>query len=367
MTERQAAIAFNLTECVGSCRAEALKAAAGSLAAAWERFPHKSARSGGEVDWQAEVRRAEKTGVTILTDQDDDYPERLRAERGHPLVLYVRGSVAALSQPSVALVGTRRSTAYGRACANRLGFELAQAGWSVVSGLALGIDAEAHRGALTARGVTVGVIGSGLDRFYPEANLPLAKAIIDGGGAVVSQFPFGRPPDRETFPIRNQVVAALARGVVAVESPIRGGTLITTGIAAELGRIVMAIPSRVDSPMSAGCNQLIREGATLVRNADDVLEALGELRLGSQLSGASASEASEPTELSDPGQPKYSAEEALVMMHVDEAGIELDRLVELTGLPVARVHSLAMLLRLKGFVKFLPGNRISLLTASPGF
>ena len=358
MTDRQAYVAFNLADHVGFATVEGLAAKAGSVAAAWEGYPKKVSRSGGEVDWEGEFALAEKYGVTILTPADEGYPRALREAPGRPIALYVKGDAAALSKPAIALVGTRRATSYGRSVANRLAYDLARAGWAVVSGLALGIDAEAHMGALDAGGVTVGVIGSGMDRFYPEENRELAREMVRKGGAVVSEFPFGRPPDRETFPIRNHVVAALARGVVAVEAPVRSGTLITTSIAADLGRTVMAVPARVDSRMSLGCLQLIRDGAVLVRGADDVLEAMSELLPPASRGGGRAASA-EP----DPDTPRYSVEEALVMTNLDDEGVTLDELVRRTKLPAEKVGALAMSLRIKGFVRFLPGNRISPLTA----
>ena len=264
---------------------------------------------------------------------------------------------AALAKPSIAIVGTRRATDYGRRVANRLAGELAEAGWAVVSGLALGIDAEAHRGTLDAGGVTAGVIGSGIDRFYPEENLSLARDIVRGGGAVASEFPFGRPPDRETFPIRNHVVAALARGIVVVEAPMRSGSLITASIAADLGRTVMAVPGRVDGRMSVGCHHLIREGAVLVRGVDDVLEAMSELL--PRLAAAPPCNC-EAAPARDPETPAYSPEEALVMLHLDADGKTVDELVRLTELPTERVNAIVMGLRIKGFVRFLPGNRVAM-------
>lgn len=358
MTDRQAYVAFNLTDKVGFATVSELVARAGSVVAAWEAYPKKVSRTGGEVDWEGEFNLAEKYGVEIVTPADEDYPRQLREAPGAPLCLYVKGDVKALAKPMIALIGTRRATPYGLGLAGDLAFGLCKAGWGIVSGLALGIDGEAHHGALMAGGVTVGVLGSGIDRFYPQENRELAREMVKRGGAVVSEFPFGRPPDQETFPIRNHVVAALARGVVAVEAPLKSGTLITTGIAADLGRTVMAVPARVDNRMSAGCLKLIREGAILVRDVDDVLEAMSELipRRG----GAEA--AAVGTDTVDPDTPKYSVEEALVMTHVDEDGISIDELVRETKLPVQKVNALAMSLRLKGFVRFLPGNRISLLT-----
>ena len=357
MTESQAYVAFNLTDKVGFATVSELAAQAGSVAEAWERYPKKVSRSGGEVDWEREFALAARMGVTILTPADEGYPRRLLSVPGRPLALYLKGRTEALSAPAVAIVGTRRATSYGLEVAGRLAFGLAKAGWSVVSGLALGIDAEAHLGALNAGGTTVGVIGSGLNRFYPEENIALARDITRNGGAVVSEFPFGRPPDRETFPIRNHVVAALAHGVVAVEAPARSGTLITTSIAADLGRTVMAVPGRIDSRASAGCLHLIREGATLVRDVDDVLEALSELIPPSRRDSSADSERKAPAE--DPERPPYSVEEAMVMLHVDGDGVSVDELVRLTKFPAERVNSVVMGLRIKGFLRFLPGNRVA--------
>ena len=353
MTDRQAYVAFNLAEGIGFAKVSELADAAGSVTEAWVRYPKKISRTGAEVDWEREFALAEKFGVSILTPADEDYPRMLRNAPGRPLALYVKGSVAALSKSAIAMIGTRRATSYGLNIAKNLSFDLAKAGWSIVSGLALGIDAESHRGALAAKGVTVGVIGSGLDRFFPEENRELAREIAMNGGAVVSEFPFGHPASTQTFPIRNHVVAALASGVVAVEAPARSGTLITTSIAADLGRTVMAVPARIDSRMSAGCLQLIRDGAILVRNADDVLEAMSELLP----KGFRAAEPSAPAK--DPETPPYTVEEALFMTHVDECGVSLDEISRLSKLPVATVNSLAMTLRLKGFVRFLPGNRVA--------
>ena len=352
MTERQAYVAFNLAEGIGSAGVSELVKRAGSVAAAWEAYPRKVSRTGGAIDWEGELALAKRRKVTLLTPADDEYPARLRSVPGRPLALYVKGDVSALSKPMVALVGTRRPSEYGLRMASRLASGLVESGWGIVSGLALGIDAESHRRTLEAGGVTVGVIGSGLDVFYPEENIPLAGEMVKKGGAVVSEFPFGRPPDRETFPIRNHVVAALAHGVVAVEAPSRSGTLITMSIAADLGRTAMAVPGRADSRHSAGCLQLIRDGATLVRNVDDILEAMGDLFPNA---GKKAGRA----EGRDPETPPYSPEEALVMLHTDKDGISIDELVRLSELPPERVNSVVMGLRIKGFLKFLPGNRVA--------
>lgn len=357
MTESQACVAFNLTDHIGSARLAPLVASAGSIAAAWEAYPDKISRTGGEIDVEREYALAKKYGVEIVTLADEAYPARLKDTPGAPLVLYVKGDVSILSKPMVAIVGTRRASQYGLSVASSLAADLASAGWCVVSGLALGIDAAGHRGALDANGATVGVLGSALDQFYPEKNRSLAKEMIEKSGAVVSQFAFGRYADTVTFPIRNHVVAALASGVVAVECSRKSGTLITTNIAGELGRPVMAVPGRVDSHSSSGCNSLIRNGAVLVRNADDVLEVLTPLSQSKKKNDPLTVEGKESP--GDPLTPQYSTEEALIMLHVDESGISIDDLVLKTFLPVQEVSRIAMSLRMKGFVRFLPGNRIA--------
>ena len=376
MTDREAYVAFNLTEQVGSVKVGQLVEQFGSVTAAWENYPKKVSRTGGEVDWQAEFKKAEKFGVTIVTPADEAYPELLRTAPGRPLALYVKGDVAALSKPAVAIVGTRRVTPYGADQAAKFAHDLAANGWMILSGLALGVDAEAHRAALDAGGVTVGILGSGLDQFYPPENRELAREMVRKGGAVVSEFPFGRTPDTQTFPQRNHVVAALAKGVLAIEAPPKSGTLITTGIAADLGRTVMAVPGRVDSRSSAGCLALIRDGARLVRHARDVEEELCGFLPGleqplAKKAGAKAKkadavrdEASAPAVRAACPPPPFSLEEALVMKHVDAEGVSMDRLVQLTKLPAAKVNALCMALRLKGRVRFFPGNRVALPRAS---
>ena len=379
MTDREAYVAFNLTEQIGSVKVGQLVAQFGSVVAAWENYPKKTSRAGGEVDWQAELKKAEKFGVTVLTPADAAYPEMLRTAPGRPLALYVKGDVTALSKPAIALVGTRRATPYGLDQAAKFAHDLAENGWMILSGLALGIDAEAHRAALAAGGVTVGILGSGLDQFYPPENRELAREMVRKGGAVVSEFPFGRTPDTQTFPQRNHVVAALAKGVLAVECPLKSGTLITTGIAADLGRTVMAVPGRVDSRSSAGCLALIRDGARLVRHARDVEEEMSSLfpaggqgaiaskTVGGQ--GALPSKAKTKKVVPEASReacppPPFSLEESLIMRHVDAEGVSMDQLVVLTKLSAAKVNALCMTLRLKGRVRFFPGNRVALPRAS---
>ena len=345
-----------MTEHVGSIGVARLAAQCGGVAAAWEMYPNKVSRSGGAVDWQGEIAKAEAIGVKIVTPADDDYPPQLLAASGHPIALYVKGNVKALSKPSIAMVGTRKATPYGLDQAFRFARDLAANGWVIVSGLALGIDAECHRGAISVeKGVTVGVIGSALNKFYPEKNISLAREIVEKGGAVVSEFPFGRAPDQQTFPQRNHVVAGLARAVIAVEAPFKSGTMITMGIAADLGRTVMAIPGRVDSQASAGCLALIRDGAVLVRSPRDVESELSNLP-GLDAPRTAQQNSAPPTAAS----PAMSAEEIAIMREVTDEGISMDELVRKTSLSPAQVNSTAMTLLMKERVRFLPGNRIAL-------
>ncbi|MBQ7667110.1 MAG: DNA-processing protein DprA [Kiritimatiellae bacterium] len=362
MTEKEAYVAFNLAGGYGSAKVAELAAREGSVAAAWESVRDAVARGGGNVDFAAEMRLAAKYGVAVVTPADGEYPAALLAARSHPLALYVKGSPAALSKPCVAIVGTRRATSYGLSVARNLACDLAADGWAVVSGLALGIDAEAHRGALDANGATVGVLGSALDRFYPEENRALAHEIVAKGGAVVSEFPFGRGPDAQTFPQRNHVVAGLCRGVVAVEAPRKSGTLITASLAADLGRTVMAIPGRIDSNASAGCNALIRDGARLVRDARDVQRELSELSMVCAPAAPRAAKVPAPPAPQTPAPPEnipYTLEESVVMRNVDDAPVSMDVLLRKTGLPPAKLNVACISLRMKGRLDFLPGNRVA--------
>lgn len=225
---------------------------------------------------EAEQRRCRAMGVALVGRDDADYPQHLRQVYDPPPVLYVRGVLRADEGPtSVAVVGSRAATPQGRALAGRLARDLAATGVTVVSGLARGIDAAAHRGALEAGGRTVAVLGSGLDRPYPPENAGLATAIAEGGGAVVSEFPLGTAPLPGHFPRRNRVIAGWSQAVVVVEAAERSGALVTARVALEEGREVLAVPGHPSQPASAGCNQLIKDGAALVRDALDVAREIG--------------------------------------------------------------------------------------------
>ena len=386
MTERGARIAFNMIPTVGAVTfARLVRETEGDAAAAWEFYPNKLDWEGKPPDWEREMERAEKMGVKIVTEADDEYPRQLRNIPSPPLALYVAGSVEALSKSAVALVGTRHSTEYGRDVSERFAFGLARRGWCVVSGLARGIDASAHRGALAAEGVTVGVLGGALDMFYPRENRALAREMVEKGGCVASEFPFGRAPDVQTFPQRNRIVSGLAKGVVAVECPLHSGTLITCTRAVEQGRSVMAVPGRIDWRTSEGCHHLIREGARMVTSVDDIVEELTPLSARAKAAASAAARNAEaqrrgekqtaPEEKVEPlagcgpakasrrapalPESKISSEEASVLRAVPEEGATMDAVARACGLGAACVSALLVGLRLKGRVRLLPGNRVA--------
>ena len=226
---------------------------------------------------EEEERRCRAAGIALVGRDDADYPRHLREVYDPPPVLFVRGTLRAdEGETSVAIVGSRAATPQGRALARHMAKDLAAAGATVVSGLARGIDAAAHRGALDAAGRTVAVLGSGLDRVYPPENAPLAVAIAEKG-AVVSEFPLGTIPYPGHFPRRNRIIAGWATAVVVVEAAAKSGALVTARVALEEGRDVLAVPGHPSQPASAGCNQLIRDGAPLVRDALDVAREVGFL------------------------------------------------------------------------------------------
>ncbi len=238
----------------------------------WPELP----RPIGRTRAREEQDRAAANGIRVLSRLESGYPEGLRSLFDPPLVLFVQGAVDACgTRPVVAIVGSRDATARGRSLAFALGRDLARAGVVVVSGLARGIDTAAHEGALAGQGVTVAVQGRGLDAVYPAENAPLARRIVAGGGAIVSEYALGVPPRPFHFPRRNRILAGLARAVVVVEAVEKSGALVTARLALDAGRDVLAVPGHPFDPRARGTNALIRDGAGLARDAQDVIDALG--------------------------------------------------------------------------------------------
>ena len=221
------------------------------------------------------LEKAQQLGFKVVTFIDKEYPDSLRNSPTPPAVLYVSGNVNALRHGAFAgIVGSRICDEYGLRISGSLAFDISQTGVGIVSGGAKGIDAAAHMGALRGKAVTVAVLGSGLDRPYPEVNIPLFERIVKNGGAVISEFPFGEPPNKRNFPRRNKIIAAMSDAVIVARAAARSGALITANHADSYGKAVFAVPGNVDSPLSAGTNALIRDGVTPCMSAMDVLDEI---------------------------------------------------------------------------------------------
>ncbi len=306
---------------------------------------------------EAALAWGRQPGQHILTLADPAYPPRLLDIDDPPTVLYVRGSLSALAQPAIAIVGSRNATPQGEGNARAFAGALANAGLTIVSGLALGIDAAAHRGALAASGTTIAVIGTGADRLYPARNRELAMEIV-ARGAIISEFPLGTPAAAANFPRRNRLISGLSDGVLVVEAAVESGSLITARMAGEQGREVFAIPGSIHSPQSRGCHRLIRQGAKLVETAADVLEEL-PLR---PIASARPTSADKGHGLAEScSNSDEECERVLDCLGYDPATI--DELVARCGLTAEALSVILLQLELDGRVASLPGGRIQRLAA----
>ena len=297
------------------------------------------------VDLAREEERMAQSGADFVTTRDADYPKLLKEIHDPPIGLYRKGRYD-FSQPCVAIVGSRRTTLYGQAVAKKFGAELARLGFCVVSGLARGIDTAAHDGALSVGGKTAAVLGTGIDIIYPPENLALYRRIETEGGAVLSEFPFGRRADRQSFAMRNRIVAGMCEATIVVESDVDGGAMITARFAGEHGRLIFAVPGRIDQNTSAGCHQLIRDGATLMTSVDDLLSELN------YLDGLRPAPIGEKPSEAAAGRPaNLTADEARVFeCFRGGASLTPDTLAEQTGLGAAQLSSTLMMLELKRLI-----------------
>ncbi len=296
-----------------------------------------------------------KNKITVITYQDDDYPEKLKNIYDLPPFLYVRGSLMK-DDINIAIVGSRRATTYGKYTTERISRELAQKGVTVVSGMARGIDSAAHRGALAARGRTIAVLGSGLDVIYPPENKILFAEIIENG-AVISEFPMGTPPIAANFPSRNRIISGMSYGVLVVEAGEKSGSLITARLALEQGREVFAVPGSVETPASRGTNRLIKEGAKLIENAEDILEEIiPQLEKTKVLSERLTSE----NEVKLPAkETELTKIEKQVADFIFDKKIHVDDIIAQTNLSPADVLSTLMSLELKNLITQHPGKYFS--------
>ncbi len=306
----------------------------------------------------AELERAEKLGVWIVHMADPRYPPLLKQIYDPPPVLYVKGTLGREDNLAIAVVGSRRPSIYGIEQASRLAHLLAASGFTVVSGLARGIDTAAHHGALAAEGRTIAVQGCGLANVFPPENARLFD-LVSQSGACLSELPVQYEPLSENFPPRNRIIAGLSLGTIVVEAGLRSGALITARTALDSNREVMAVPGKVDSPLGKGPNQLIKQGAKLVESVEDVMEALGYV--GEQLkdhttqaAGDAAARAEVP--LFETARLNLKGHEKRVYDSLGAEPLHTDQVIDQTDLPAGTANATLMSLRLKGLIRQLPGN-----------
>lgn len=295
---------------------------------------------------------AAKTGCKVITIDDDEYPSLLRETPTPPLVLYVLGEITEQDAYTMAIVGTRTPSSYGKSVAYKIGYDLARSGITVVSGLAKGLDSEAHRAALKSGGRTFGVLGSGLLRLYPKGNEKLAKQIRKQG-AVISEFPLETEPFRSNFPIRNRVISGLSYGTIVVEAAAKSGSLITAGFATEQGRTVFAVPGNIDQPTSSGTNRLINQGAVLYESCDDLFREIP------YLNGAQGQPVA-PVANQIQKMPNLTPDEKKVVTLFAGQPLHIDELTEASDAPVPELSVLLLTLEMKQVLTKLPGNYYTL-------
>ncbi|KPK98311.1 MAG: hypothetical protein AMJ95_04985 [Omnitrophica WOR_2 bacterium SM23_72] len=318
-----------------------------------EKIAHKI-HSLKEEDLQREFTFAKKLNLKILTLEDRDYPTNLRYIPDPPIVLYVKGDIQREDRLAIGIVGSRRATFYGLTQAERFASELSERGFTIVSGLARGIDTYAHKGALKRKGRTLAIMGSGFKHIYPEENIGLVEDISESG-AVISEFPLDTLPFKENFPCRNRVISGLSLGVLVAEATQTSGALITANFALEQGREVFALPGKVDSPNSVGTLSLIKEGAKLVSCVDDILE---ELNLGT---GFRREAVPQPVRRKNPG---LKDAEHLVYSLISNERILLDDIVEKTNMDISKISDILLRLQMKRLVQQLPGKQFVRINAA---
>ena len=364
MDSREALIALNMIDGVGPVRvrqllghfAEApdiLRANRSQLEKVSGIGPEMAQAIAGwekSVDLAAELKRIEQSGCHVVISSDENYPELLKQIYDPPIVLYVKGALLPQDKNGVAMVGSRLTTHYGVETARKLAYQLAYIGVTIVSGGARGIDTAAHQGALNSNGRTIAVMGTGINLIFPAENAELFERIA-AQGAVITQFPFNRKADKQSFPIRNRIVAGMTLGTVVVEANLTSGALITARMANDNGRQVFAVPGRVDSPRSKGCHELIKNGgAKLCESAEDILCEFEYLFPTSNRPSAL---------LDEPGLPAFSLSpnETAIYALVDKEELSIDDVIRRSGLAPSAVSVTLLGLEMKRLVRQLPGKR----------
>ena len=362
MDSREALVALNMVEHVGPVRVRQLLEHFGDAAKILSASKHQllHVRGIGEetaqsivgweksVDLAAEMKRIADSGCEIVIQSDAHYPELLREIYDPPTVLYVKGNLTAKDKNGVAMVGSRMTTHYGIEVARKLAYQLAYTGVTVVSGGARGIDTAAHQGALSGKGRTICVLGTGINIVFPPENAELFERIA-ANGAVISQYPFNRKADKQSFAIRNRIVAGMTLGTVVVEANLTSGALITANFATEYGRQVFAVPGRIDSPRSKGCHELIKKGAKLCEGVEDILSEFEYLFPASNRP-PSANETGVLPALD------LSENEQKVFGVLDSEELTIDDVIRKSNLPSSAVSVALFSLEMKRLVKQLPGK-----------
>lgn len=356
-------VGFNKVPGIGAARVRVLLDFFGDLEVAWHA-PARDLQQAGldqrslaslvsvreTLDLGAEMERLQQAGVQVVTWPDDAYPPNLRQAYNAPPVLYVRGSLETRDEWAVAVVGTRRASVYGKEAARMVCTGLAQAGVTVVSGMAQGIDTVAHRACLDAGGRTIAVLGCGVDVVYPAQNARLAGEIVERG-ALISEYALGTQPDSRNFPPRNRIISGLTLGTVVVEGDMGSGALITAGFALEQGRDVFAVPGNIFARASRGTNHLIQQGAKLVTQVGDVLEELNLTMVSEQAQARTVI--------------PENKTEAVLLERLSAEPIHVDALGRAVDLPIAQVTSTLALMELKGMVRQV-GGMSYVLAREPG-
>lgn len=363
MDAREAFVALNMIERVGPVRVRQLlehfgdapsilRASKGQLLAVrgiGEETADSIARWEKAIDLKGELKRVEEFGCHVLMQEDENYPPSLREIYDPPIVLYVKGTLNFKDRNSVAIVGSRQTTHYGIEVARKLSYQLGYVGVTVVSGGARGIDTAAHQGVLNAKGRTVAVLGTGINIVFPPENAELFDRIT-ASGAVVTQFPFNRQADKQSFPIRNRIVAGMTLGTVVVEANLTSGALITANFATEYGRQIFAVPGRIDSPRSKGCHELIKKGAKLCEGAEDILSEFEYLfPTTNRPPTANETGVLPALTLSENERKVYDTLKA-------EDEISIDEVIRYSGLPSSAASVALLSLEMKRLVKQLPGK-----------
>lgn len=375
MTNQEAYIVLNMISGVGTARFKALVENFGEPRKIFEQQPESISRIKGisdsladkiigwekDIDLNAELEFAKVGGAQIITLADAEYPEILKGIYDPPLCLYVRGKLPDFSYNSLAVIGSRRATIYGRKMAKHISEAAVMAGWKVISGLAFGIDAIAHQATVEAGGITVAVLGGGLSRIHPQEHVPLARGIIESGGALISEFPMKFPVSRQSFPRRNRIVSGLSQAVLVVEAGLQSGALITANLAMEQGKDIFAVPGHVDNPQARGCHKLIKQGAKLIEDFNDILEDYDFLPGFARLNEVNEESDNEFDENAEALRPaNMSEDEYRVIQLLQGEAKSFDHLAENTGIPVSTLNGLLTKMAMKMLLIQHPGKIYSL-------